>query len=70
MMRGNRRALMKSAALAVATLGVRGARAEETPVPLPDGAASRGDFDYFLGSWRVGLRPSSHQIAQRSAAGS
>lgn len=65
MMRGNRRALMKSAALAVATLGVRGAWAEETPVPLPDGAASRGDFDYFLGSWRV-----EHRRLRKRLAGS
>lgn len=42
---------MQSVALALAGLSARNASAQE--VPLPEGAASRGDFDYFLGSWRV-----------------
>lgn len=64
-MQGDRRALMRSAALAVATLGARGALAEEAPVPLPDGTASPRDFDYFLGSWRV-----EHRRLRKRLAGS
>jgi hypothetical protein len=52
-MQPDRRALMKGAALALAGLGTAGALAQEASAPLPEGTASRGDFDYFLGTWRV-----------------
>ncbi|WP_343519177.1 DUF1579 domain-containing protein [Sphingomonas sp.] len=60
-MRADRRALMKGAALAIAALGTRGASAQE--IPLPEGTASRGDFDYFLGSWRVEHRRLRKRLA-------
>lgn len=65
MMRGDRRALMQGAALALAGLGARQVRAQEAAVPLPRGKASRGDFDYFLGSWRV-----EHRRLRKRLAGS
>lgn len=45
--------VMQSAALVLTGLGARGAASAEMDVQLPPGTASRGDFDYFLGSWRV-----------------
>lgn len=59
----NRRMAMQSAALALAGLTARSASARE--VPLPEGAASRHDFDYFLGSWRV-----EHRRLRKRLAGS
>lgn len=52
-MEPDRRTLMKGAALMLAGLGARPAPAQELAVPLAEGTASRGDFDYFLGTWRV-----------------
>ena len=57
----NRRMAMQSAALALAGLTARSASAQE--VPLPEGAASRHDFDYFLGSWRVEHRRLRNRLA-------
>lgn len=51
-MRMDRRALMQGATLTLAGLGARGTLAQAA-APLPEGTASRSDFDYFLGSWRV-----------------
>ena len=48
-----RRRVIQSAVLALAGLSARGVTAAEAEVQLPPGTASRGDFDYFLGSWRV-----------------
>ena len=59
----HRRTMMQSAAVALAGLSVRSAAA--TDVPLPPGTASRGDFDYFLGSWRV-----EHRRLRKRLAGS
>lgn len=53
MMQADRRTLMKGAALALAGLATRPGLAQETAAPLPEGTASRTDFDYFLGTWRV-----------------
>ncbi|MCW4460605.1 DUF1579 domain-containing protein [Sphingomonas sp. BT-65] len=64
-MQSNRRALMKGVALMITAAGTRGALAQEAPVPLPDGAASKHDFDYFLGSWRV-----EHRRLRKRLAGS
>lgn len=58
----DRRAVMQSAALALAGLSARSASAQD--VPLPEGAASRGDFDYFLGSWRVEHRRLRKRLAR------
>lgn len=60
----DRRAMMGSVALALAGLSARNAPATED-VPLPQGTASRGDFDYFLGSWRV-----EHRRLRKRLAGS
>lgn len=62
-MRRDRRTLMTNAALALVTLASRDAGAEETDVPLPKGTATRGDFDYFLGSWRVEHRRLRKRLA-------
>jgi len=59
----DRRAVMGSAALAL--LSARSASAQHAPAPLPPGAASRSDFDYFLGKWRV-----EHRRLRRRLAGS
>jgi len=61
----DRRTAIRSAALALAGLGAGGAAATEG-VPLPPGTASRGDFDYFLGSWRVEHRRLRTRLAQRA----
>lgn len=60
----DRRAVMQSAALVLAGFGARGAKAAED-LPLLPGTASRGDFDYFLGSWRV-----EHRRLRKRLAGS
>ena len=57
----DRRTVMQSVALALAGLSARNASAQE--VPLPEGAASRRDFDYFLGSWRVEHRRLRKRLA-------
>lgn len=59
----DRRAVMQSAMLALAGLSARSVSAQE--VSLPEGTASRGDFDYFLGSWRV-----EHRRLRKRLAGS
>lgn len=59
----DRRGLIQGAALALVGLGARTALAQEAP--LPEGTASRGDFDYFLGSWRV-----EHRRLRKRLAGS
>jgi hypothetical protein len=59
----DRRTVMQSAALALAGLSARSAVAHE--VALPEGTASRGDFDYFIGSWRV-----EHRRLRKRLAGS
>lgn len=52
-MQMDRRHLLTLAATLPA-LGLSGAQAlAQDPAPLPEGQAARGDFDYFLGSWRV-----------------
>ena len=58
----DRRTAIRSTALALVGLGARGA----VGVPLPPGMASRGDFDYFLGSWRVEHRRLRTRLAQRA----
>ncbi|RSY90576.1 DUF1579 domain-containing protein [Sphingomonas koreensis] len=60
-----RRRVIQSAVLALAGLSARGVKAAEAEVQLPPGTASRGDFDYFLGSWRV-----EHQRLRKRLAGS
>lgn len=52
-MRSDRRTLIKSALLAFTGFGAGEALAQETAAPLPEGTASRSDFDYFVGAWRV-----------------
>ncbi len=64
-MQPDRRILLKGAALALAGLGAGETRAQESATPLPEGTASRGDFDYFLGTWRV-----EHRRLRRRLAGS
>ncbi len=59
----DRRMAMQSAVLMLAGIGARGASAQQ--VSLPEGKASRGDFDYFLGSWRV-----EHRRLRKRLAGS
>lgn len=59
----DRRAAIRGAALVLAGLSARTASAQE--VPLPEGSALRGDFDYFLGSWRV-----EHRRLRKRLAGS
>lgn len=59
----DRRSMLQSAAVALAGLSARSAAAAE--VPLPPGTASRGDFDYFIGSWRV-----EHRRLRKRLAGS
>lgn len=59
----DRRMAMQSAALALVGLSARGASVQD--VPLPEGAASRWDFDYFIGTWRV-----EHRRLRKRLAGS
>lgn len=61
-MNPNRRQLMAFAA-ALPLIGAE-ARAQEA-APLPEGQATRHDFDYFLGAWRV-----EHRRLRRRLAGS
>ncbi len=62
MMQADRRTLMKGVALALAGLAAPGL-AQEAAAPLPEGAASRTDFDYFLGTWRVEHRRLRQRLA-------
>ncbi len=59
----DRRMAIQSAALVLAGLRASSASAQEAP--LPEGTASRGDFDYFLGNWRV-----EHRRLRKRLAGS
>ncbi|MDQ8755796.1 hypothetical protein RCO27_06100 [Sphingosinicella sp. LHD-64] len=54
--------LMKGAALTLAGLAAPGL-AQETAAPLPEGTASRTDFDYFLGTWQVEHRRLRQRLA-------
>lgn len=54
---------IQSAALMFAGLRASSVSAQEAP--LPEGTASRGDFDYFLGNWRV-----EHRRLRKRLAGS
>ncbi|MBO9695017.1 MAG: hypothetical protein J7499_02350 [Sphingopyxis sp.] len=58
----DRRTLITSAALALAALGTRPAAAGESVVPDAEGSASRGDFDYFIGNWRVEHQRLRHRM--------
>lgn len=51
-------------AAALPALGLPGTQAAaQDPAPLPAGQAARGDFDFFLGSWRVEHRRLRERLA-------
>jgi hypothetical protein len=67
MMESGRRDAVKLAAAALAALGAgaKGALALEQTAPLAEGTAAKGDFNFFLGSWRV-----EHRRLRKRLAGS
>lgn len=62
-MRRERRTVLKLAAGALAGLGAGGVMAADDVVPLAPGNASRTDFDYFIGRWRVEHRRLRQRLA-------
>lgn len=62
-MRIDRRETIKLASIMLAGLGAAGTPAQETGAPLASGTASKQDFDYFIGDWRV----EHHRLRQRLA---
>lgn len=61
----DRRAMMQNAVLAFGIFNASSAVAREKDLPRPEGAASRADFDYFIGSWKV-----EHRRLRKRLAGS
>jgi hypothetical protein len=64
-MQSGRRETFKWAAAVLAALGTKGVHAQASPAPLAEGAATKTDFDYFVGRWRV-----EHRRLRKRLAGS
>ncbi len=61
----DRRTAMKITVAALAGLGATAPFAQDNIAPLAEGTASKSDFDYFIGRWRV-----EHRRLRKRLAGS
>lgn len=66
-MEARRRDAIKLAAIALTglSMGTERALAQDSTAPLAPGTAAKGDFDFFLGNWRV-----EHRRLRKRLAGS
>lgn len=62
-MQAGRREAMKLTALLLAGLGAGDALAQDRAAPPGEGKAAKGDFDFFLGKWRVEHRRLRRRLA-------